>query len=284
MSFRRSSAAISFVALLGLGSFGFSFALRAQRATTPTLDEILKRLEANLDHYDRSLPSLFCDEHFVSRVEPGRSDENAVADSIFRLKRTENPDHTTSLVESRDLKRVNGKPTALPPAKGFPSHPLSGAFEGGFAVVSLTQKSCMKYRLERIHPGRPDQPYVVDFETALTRENKADCLLQEKGKGRVFIDPASMEITRLEMTTPRHVIVRGNAYAPPVIGRWLVTMNYAPVVLDGDTFWMPSEITSRDMSTSEGFHSTTWTFEATYRNYHRLEVKSRILAGGETVQ
>ena len=60
-------------------------------------------------------------------------------------------------------------------------------------------------------------------------------------------------------------------------------VDYAPVVLDGDTFWMPLTIMSHADSTSEGFHATTWTFEATYRNYHRLEVKSRILPSSEAV-
>ena len=90
-----------------------------------------------------------------------------------------------------------------------------------------------------------------------------------------------MEIKHLELTAQRHVIVRGNAYERPVLGKWSVAVDYVPVVLDGDTFWMPATIRSRDVSTSEGFHSTLWSFDATYRNYHRLEVKSRILPAGE---
>ena len=199
----------------------------------------------------------------------------SVIDSVFRLKRTENADRTSSLAESREIKKVDGKPPTLQSMKA-PSL-LSGAFEGGFAVVSLEQRACMKYTLERVHANRPNEPYVVSFATTLTPQNYAGCLLQEKSKGRVVIDPASMEITRLEMTTPRHVIVPRNPYAPAVIGKRVVTVDYAPVVLDGDTFWMPSAITSHDVSTSEGFHATVWSFEAAYRNYHRLEVKSRIL-------
>src|SRR5580698_1711209 len=108
MSFRRSFAPISLVAVLGFVSFGFSPAVHAQQAKTRTLDEILARLEANLNHYDRGLPSLFCDEHVVSRVEPVLADENAVTDSIFRLKRAQNPDHTKTLAESREIKMVDG--------------------------------------------------------------------------------------------------------------------------------------------------------------------------------
>lgn len=280
MSSGRSCAARSLVVLLAVLSVGYSHALSAQQVTAPTLDEILKHLQANLNHYDGSLPSLFCDEHLVSQVEPGLSNEHTVTDSIFRLKRVDNADHTTSLVESRDIKTMDGKPAAPQAIKAFPSM-VNGAFEGGFAVVSLDQRGCMKYTLERVREKQPDEPYVVNFATELTPENKAKCLLQEKSKGRVFIDPASMGITHFEMTTPHHLIVQGNAYDAPVYGKWVVTVDYVPVVLDRETFWLPSEIKSRNVSTSQGFHVTVWSFEAAYRNYHRLEVTSHILPGSE---
>lgn len=266
----RRSAIVLFV-----GFLGFSCGLRAQRPG-PTLDDVLQRLHANLKHYDSSLPSLFCDEHVVSKVAPGYSDENTIMDSVFHLKRIDNADHTETLAESREIKMVNGKPARSQTMRGFPSM-LSGVFEGGLAIVSLDQKACMRYTLERVHNGRP---YIVNFATALTPENQADCLLQEKSKGRVFIDPESMEITHLEMTAPHHVIIPGNEDEAPVMGKWIVTVDYAPVVLDGDTFWLPKTISSNDVG-----DWTTWSFQATYRNYHRMEVKSRILSGdGGVVQ
>jgi hypothetical protein len=277
MSFKMS-AAISLVAFVG-----FSPALYAQKAKTPTLGEILKRLEANRNHYDKSLPSLFCDEHVVSQVEPDLNGENAVIDSVFRLKRTKNADHTTTLVESRELQRVNGKPAISQPMMEYPFGLLKGAFGQGLAVVSLSQKACMKYKLDRVDKDRPAAPYIVSFATALTPQNNASCLLHEKGSGRVVIDPASMEITHLQLTVPRHVIISGKPYASPVIGTWVFTVDYAPVVLDGDTFWVPSATTSRDTG-KDGFIPTVWSFEATYRNYHRLEVKSWILPGSEEVE
>lgn len=108
----------------------FSSALRAQQQETLTLDKILDRLDANLNYYDARLPSLFCDEHVASsQVEPGMRDVTAVADSVFRLKRTLQPDHTVSLVESREIQLVDGKP-ATSQAHYDPTV-LNGAFEGG---------------------------------------------------------------------------------------------------------------------------------------------------------
>jgi hypothetical protein len=202
MTSRTSSTAISLVAFLG-----FSSALCAQRAKTPTLEEILQRLETNLKHYDNSVPSLFCDEHAISQVEPGLPNQNTTTDSVFRLKRTANSDHTTTLVESREIKNVDGKPATKQNMDG-PTL-LSGAFEGGLAVVSLNQTACMNYALQRINRNRPTELDVVRFATVLTPQNSANCLLQENSKGRVFIDPASMQITHLELTTPRHTIISG---------------------------------------------------------------------------
>lgn len=268
----RAYTAISLVALLG-----FSSALCAQQAKTPTVEEILQRLDANLSQYDAGVPSFFCEEHVVSEMDHGPRKDDTVTDSVFRLKRTSNPDHTTTLAESRVIKTVDGKPATSQDMDG-PTM-LSGAFEGGLAVVSLKQAACTNYKLQRIHKNRPADPYIIRFATVLTPQNTAGCLLQENSKGRVFIDPASMQITHLELTTPHHTITPGDRYGSPFIGERVITVDYVPVLLGGKTFWMPSTIALRVTSGSGTFHQTVWSFRASYRNYHKLEVKSRIVPG-----
>ena len=275
MTLRASTAALSLVALLG-----FSAVLPAQKTKPPTVAEILNRLEANLDHYDAAVPSLFCEEHAVSRVTPAQRDQDTVTDSIFRLKRTANPDHTTSLIESREIGTVNGKPAASQNLDG-PAM-LSGWFEGGQAIVSSKQAACINYSLQRVDTKHPGAPYVIRFATVLTPQNSSGCLLEENSKGRAFIDPASMQITRLEITTPHHTIVPGDAFRPPVVGERVLTVEYTPVLLGGEEFWMPSAITMRAMSGAGTFHPMIWSFGASYRNYHKLEVTSRVLPGEET--
>jgi hypothetical protein len=85
----------------------------------------------------------------------------------------------------------------------------------------------------------------------------------------------------LEITTPRHVMIRGDSYTPPVVGKREITVDYTPVLFGDQTFWMPATITMRITSGSGTFHMMVWSFQATYRNYHRLEVTSRILPGSE---
>jgi len=176
------------------------------------------------------------------------------------------------LLESREVRSVDGRPAGSQ-AVGIPAL-LTGIFEGGLAVVSVDQTSCMNYKLEGAK--RPGQDIVVRFATLLTRSNTADCFLQEKSKGRVVIDAAAMQVKRLEIDTPRHTIVEGDEYTSAEIGRRELSVDYAPVALGSETFWMPSAVTMRTTSGSD-FDQTVWSFEATYRNYHRLEVKSRIL-------
>jgi len=247
----------------------------AQQTQPPTLDEILQKLEANLDHYDSSLPSLFCDEHVVSQVSPNPRKQDTVTDSVFRVKRVVNPNHTTTLDESREVRTVNDRPATSQEIAG--PTVISGAFEGALAVVSLSQRACMNYTLERPRHYDPQAPIVVRFSSLLTPQNTAGCLLQEEGKGRVFIDPATMQITRMELTTPHHTISSGSRYSPPTMGDRVLSVDYAPVLLEGQTFWLPATITSTVTSGRGTFHAVVWSFKATYRNFHKLEVTSRIV-------
>ena len=81
-----------------------------------------------------------------------------------------------------------------------------------------------------------------------------------------------MQTKRLELITPRHVIVPGDLY-----GRRDLAVDYEPVVLGGESFWMPSDIWMRVTSGSGSFRMTEWSFQASYRNYHKLQVTSRIV-------
>jgi hypothetical protein len=271
----RSPRSVTSVLLLAL----FPSALLAGQTQPVTLDQILQQLEANLNRYDARIPGFFCDEHVVSQLTPSRPDQNTVTDSVFRLKRVVKPDHTTTLDESREVKTVNGHPATSQDLAG--PTVLSGAFEGGLALVSLSQRSCINYTLDRIKRN-PTTRYIVRFASVLTPQNSAACLLDEEGKGRVFIDPASMQITRLELTTPHHVIMPGSAWESPVSGQRALMVDYAPVVLGGETFWMPSTITSRSTSGAGTFHQIVWSFKATYRNFHKLEVTSRVVPTSES--
>ena len=237
-----------------------------------TLEDILRALQANLESYDKNVPSFFCDEHAVSEMFPGTRPDVTVTDSVFRLKRVEDADHTTSFVESREVKSVNSGPVTS--ASPDPPAVIDGIFEGALAVVSASQQPCMHYELRKPKDG----DIILDFKTADHPTQAKDCVLQEKAHGRAIIDAASLQVKRLEMTAPRHIIRDDrNQWVEPLKGEWVVSVNYAPVLLDGRAFWMPAAINSRVTSDPNSFHSRTWIFKGTYTNFHKLEVSSRVL-------
>ena len=270
MAPRTSSLKVCFAAVLMLPA-----TLYAQQAPPPTLSEILQRLEANLNRFDTRVPSLFCDEHVVSsQMAPKTPAQNTVTDSVFRLSRTQSTENTKTLVESREVKTVNGKPATSENVDG--PTVLSGLFEGALAVVSLDQSACTNYALQKINSKRPGDPYSIRFNTVLTPKNAADCFLQEESSGRAVIDSGTMQLKHLEITTPHHIITDGDSSGPRLLGKRKLTIDYAPVQLGGESFWMPSLITMLNTGGS-GFHATSWSFRASYRNYHRREVTSRLL-------
>ncbi|GGA53360.1 hypothetical protein GCM10011507_00530 [Edaphobacter acidisoli] len=266
---RMSYTAISLIALLG-----FSPALCAQSTKAPSLDAILERLERNLNHYDTAVPSFYCDEHAISsRTQPKVPDATTITDSIFRLKRIIKDGQTAALVESREIKSINGKPPN--PKDDDPPSELSGLFEGGLDVASLDQTACINYKLKQLNKNHRAESYIIRFATVLTPQNTAACFFKEDSKGQVFVDPATMQVTHVEITTPHHVIDAAR-YMPRIVGKRKLTVDYAPVQFDGQTFWMPSEVNML-VTSGSSFDTVAWSFHATYRNYHKLEVTSHIV-------
>jgi hypothetical protein len=239
------------------------FAL-GQAAPPPSLAEILLRLEGNLNHYDKDVPNFFCNEHVVSSLSYAKKNQSTVTDSHFRVVRTS----SGTLTESHEIQAVNGTPAKGEHVGGPTS--VSGVFTGGLDTVSLSQNACMSYTLEPIDPGHPNQPYVIQFTSLPNTQRRPECVLREDGAGRVFVDPATMQVTRMELRAPNHVI------NPAEAGLWHISIDYAPVLLVGKTFWMPSTLTST--ATPSGVYTPiVYSFSARYSDYHKLDVNSHIV-------
>lgn len=241
----------------------------AQQKTAPTLDAILQRLQSNLDHYDKQVPSFFCNEQAVSSVSTGKAHQTVVTDSRFRVTRT----GAGSLTESHELTGPDGTTSDRKFVSGLVT--LGGVFSGGLDAVSLKQAACMHYTLQPIVPGYPGKPYVVQFSTLPSANRRSDCVLKEVGSGWVWIDPSTMNVTRMELTAPHHAISSAET------GVWRISIRYAQVSLAGQTFWLPSRIVSVESGSVESEKGksvpTVYSFDARYSDYHKLEVSSRIV-------
>ena len=235
-----------------------------QSTPPPTLNEILLHLENNLNHYYKDVPNFFCHEHVDSSMRYANKHQSTATDSVFRVVRAP----SGSLTESHEIQAINGTP-----ARGEQVHGpaiVSGVFTGSLDTVSLSQNACMSYTLQPIDPEHPNQPYIIEFTTLPGTQRRPECALKEEGSGRVLVDPATMQVTRLELRAPNHVISSGER------GIWQVSIDYAPVSFVGKTFWMPSTVTSTAFP-NDTFTSVVHSFSARYSDYHKLEVTSHIV-------
>ena len=240
-----------------------------QPATTPTLDQVLTGVHNNFLAYLATVPNLFADEHVVSSVrnEGLRETNGATTDSIFRMRRGAIQNNTVDLIESREAKgnhndeqAVNGPSVAV------------GLFSYGVLDLSPDLKHCYDYQLE----SKPQQlrhtaVVVVDYVLKGQIEAHSNCPVTEPVSGRAFVNPATMQIVRVEQTRPHHDVYQGK------FGTWSWSVDYGLAYLDGKTFWLPNTISAQSV---QGY--MVWSFVATYRNYHLLTVHSTILPADAT--
>jgi len=253
----------------------------ARGAISNRLDEVLMHLEANLRGFDSAIPDFFCSEQAVSQYISPTVNRITQIDSTFRVKRTDEGHTQLSFVESRQIISVNGHQVGTRDV----DEPITvaGMFEGGLAIVSLSQEHCMRYTLGKDkHLGSKDY-YVVEFVTLDAVTAHEDCILREKSNGYALIEKLSLHINTITINTPHHLLrsddksTSPNSGRAPLFGRRTVMVQYSPVSLDRSTFWLPTVIHTRIITGENGFHPMTWSFEGNYSDYHKLEVTSQIL-------
>jgi hypothetical protein len=272
---RRAGVLVMGVALCRMTVAGRLVAQDAGRHPLPTeredgltLEGVLDQLQKNLSEYRNAVPDLYCNEHVVSSMDERRSRTATVTDSVFRLRKRRREDGLVEFEESRVLQAVDGKV----PVNGSESLSgpavLSGVFSDGLQVVSREVRGCYVYTLHPLREGHPKDKLVVDFRDLPPEERAAGCLPFEGTSGQATIDPVSMHVVRLEKSTPDPDRILGKR------GTWKWRVDYAPVKLMGDTFWMPQTIRSTSR-TEDGMYQ--WEFDGTYRNYHLFHAESRIV-------
>jgi hypothetical protein len=242
-------------------------AQQAAPPATPSLDDILLRMQTNLWDYLATVPDFFADEHVISEIkQEGARGIKTTTDSVFRLVRSHEVGEAHIFTESREVKFVNKKPAKGEDLRG-PAI-FGGAFSSGVTLVSLEMSRCFDYTLQP--QGELDKATAIIIDYAFKPDMLHDdgCPGPEKESGRAFIDPVNFRLLRVESTIPRHKDNNGLS----VYWRW--SIDYAPVTFDSKQFWMPKIITSR----ADAFDgSAVWIFTANYTNYHKLSVNSRIV-------
>ncbi len=259
-------------------------------ASDPATNELLLRVWANVLGYLSSIPNVFADEHVVSsvttpynplakqsvHVSEMDSTIDSTIDSIFQLKRVSTDGKTADLVESREVKYVDHHEAAKGQSLTGPAI-LIGAFSRAPNVLAPQFKDCYDYHLLPNMRRKPGDSIlflhadvrVLEYALKSPLPAGVECPAPEPTTGRVFIDPSSMQIVRLEQRRPRHDEGSGHPVA------WSWSIDYARVTMDGKEFWLPKTISSKSSSLDGGRFK--WSFLATYGNYHLMTVTTTVL-------
>lgn len=235
----------------------------------PSLEDALRHLQANRDSYIKTVPDFFCDEHVVSESKESKL-IRSTTDSIFRLQRTSSDRIHWFLMESREIKSVNGIPTKR--QNFFGPTVFSGAFSSAAFVVSLDFARCYTYRLSPNQTLYNQPATVIEYSSKPPDSDNTSCLEHERHNGYVWFAPQTFQLLRVEMEVPDHKLYPGYN----TTSEWKWSIDYAPVSFDERTFWLPKRITSRAISESEDGKGE-WSFTADYSNYHKLTVSSHIV-------
>lgn len=232
--------------------------LFAQAQQPLDLDRILSQIEVNTELYNVTVPSFVCNEHIVSQeVHEGKIKRDITVDAVFSVTRSTAKANTVE--ESREVKLVDGKPA---PGKNI-TMPLS--FSGGFSgalnkFLSSDHRLCFEYAADASTPS-PEGRAAFTFVAKPASAGDPQCASIQPGTtGRFTVDTASMQVTHIERTVQNPV-----GKDRTVLGT--AAVEYAPVILNAKSFWLPTTITAFTTETSK---TNGLRFTAQYSKYHRF--------------
>jgi hypothetical protein len=242
------------------------FAMALAQAPAPTLDQLLARVEANTEQYKAKVPSFLCDEHITSQeLRDGKLKHETTIEALFRVTRSAAPGDT--LEESREVKSINGKSSSSKKLEMPIS--FSGGFSGALAkFLSAERRRCFDYHPD---PSAPVSPGIEAFTFSAheaTAKQPACSTIQPGTTGRFVVDSATMQVVHIERTVPNPI-----GRDQSVLGT--AAVDFAPVTLNGESFWLPSTVTA---FTTETPKTSAFRFTAKYSNYHRFAASSTILS------
>jgi len=237
----------------------------AQAQQPLSLDQLLSQIEVNTERYSATVPSFICNEHVLSQeVHEGKIKRETTVDAVFSVTRSTAKANT--LEESREIKLIDGKPAAS--KKMTMPLSFSGGFSGAlYKFLSSDHRSCFEYAADA-STQPPKGTAAFTFVTKPTAAKDTSCKSIQPGTtGKFTVDTTSMQVTHIERTVQNPV-----GKDQTVLGT--AAVDYAPVVLNGKSFWLPTTITAFTTETSK---TNSVRFAARYNDYHRFAATATIL-------
>jgi hypothetical protein len=250
--------------IIALSALSGTTLLFSQAGQSVDLDRMLSQIEANTAQYNVSVPSFVCKEHVVSQeVHEGKIKHETTVDAVFSVTRSTAKANT--LEESREVKLVDGKPASGKKV----TMPLS--FSGGFSgalnkFLSSDHRLCFSYAADASTPS-PDGTAGFTFVANPASANDPACAGIQPGTSGKFTVDTAMQVTHIERTVQNPV-----GKDQTVLGT--AAVDYAPVVLNGKSFWLPTTITA---FTTETAKTNGLRFTAHYSEYHRFAATAAIV-------
>ncbi|MBZ5494096.1 MAG: hypothetical protein LAO76_24500 [Acidobacteriia bacterium] len=266
---------MSLRSLVCIGLIGVVLSSAGHSQPMPKLGQILPRVQDHVKEFESSLPDFICDEKITSKeLMGGTTIHETDIDSTFRgtQNRDKNPDGKYEpFTEWRDIQTIDGRPAP----KG---QQLTGPFlfGGGFSSILVeifSPENSRYFNYKVIGTDKVDKKtaVLIKFETkkdqqALLHRELFGSQYVMKGSGKAWIDPSSMNVLRLEIQ-----------YLDPPMPEGVLSLavDYAPVVIQKKTFWMPRTVTAEQTIPNPRV-PVGGQYVAEYSNYQEFKVSVKI--------
>ena len=261
--------------LVCLGLLHLVLCCAGHAQSLPKLNQILPRVQEHVKEFEHSLPDFICDEKITSKeLMGGTTIHETDVDSTFRgtQNRDKNPDGKYQpFTEWRDVQTIDGRPAP----KG---QQVTGPFlfGGGFSsilveIFAAENSQYFNYKVIGTEKVDGKAAVIVKFETrkgqdALLHRELFGTQYVMKGSGKAWLDLSSMNVLRLEIQ-----------YLDPPMPEGVLSLavDYAPVVIQEKTFWMPKTVTAEQTIPNPKV-PVGGQYVAEYSNYQEYKVSVRI--------
>ena len=216
-----------------------------------------------------------CDERVTSnKTVAGKITRQTITESSFTGVQQKSMEgrHSLEYTESREVKSVNGKPV---PKGGKLKGPY--ILGGGFSsVLSMTfapkNMAFHNYKVVGAETLAGRTLLAVEFATKNDQKELwafwgGKAYLQ-KDTGKAWLDPATMQAGRLDRQF--HNLPRSQETLT-------ISVEYAPVTIDGKSFWMPKTVRSEWIVNKTAKIPAIHIFLAEYSNYRKFVARSAIV-------
>ncbi len=229
------------------------------------LHEALQAAREHVQRLETSVPDFICDERIVSEnYEHGKLTRQTRAQAILTTLRM--PEERPELFkEERADMVINGKHTKRNEISGpFVWHGGPAYGDLHFLFNSDQSAVCLDRRL--VGPAKLGEKDVLLIETHASSEvgRNKDCFgLHPDSADKIWLDAATFNVMRIESYNPK---------TTPIPGAHLsLTVDYQPVVFDGEEYWLPSHFISRLDLENTPQHQI---YEAFYTRYRKFGVNT----------